>query len=183
MTRMRPRERKLLIATIVLAVLAALQIAVVRPALGKMRRLTSKAKISAQSVQRMRTIVADREHVASTYDAIRSRIASARSPEREIIDMLLSVQEAAKHSGVEILQNEHLGDEPFEYFSRHTVRFRGAGKTENHVRMLYALQNPDLLLKVRKMRLAMKNRALEMELEVTRVVYSSEGDEREDADE
>lgn len=111
------------------------------------------------------------------YEEIRNRITSTRSLQDEIIDMLLTIERAAHDAGVEVLENIHVRDDPLEYFHRHTVRFKGRAKPEQLMRMIYALQDPQLLLKIPEMKFAMRNYNLEMELDITRVVHTPEEEE------
>jgi hypothetical protein len=170
MTRFSSRERNLLIITVSLALLTILEFAVIRPAVSDVSRLRTKVRISANDLGRMRAVERRRREVETTYEKIRSRVTSTKSPMREIQDLLLTVEETAKSAGVEIQQNVHVKDDPFEYFSKHTLHFRGRGEMSSLMRMIYDLQSPDLLLKIAEMKFSMKEYKVEMELEITRVV-------------
>lgn len=172
MMRINTREQRLLAGTLLVGLLAILQIALVRPAWRDIRRLSAKGRIAAQQLEQMRSVVARRSKAQGAYEAIQSRITSGKTAEREIIDILLSVEKAAREAGVEILENSHVKDDPAQYFDLHTVRFRGSGEATNMMRMIYALQDPQLLLKIPQMDFSIKNYKLEMELEITRVVYT-----------
>jgi hypothetical protein len=179
MTRITPRERRLLIITGSMAVLVFVQFFLLRPAVTNIRRLRTKVKISANDLGRIQAVERRRSDVAAAYEKIRNRITSTKTPMREIQDLLLMVEETAKSADVEILQNIHVKDEPMEYFNKHTLRFRGRGKTPALMRMIYDLQAPNLLLKVPEMKFVMKDYLVEMELEITRVVCAAgQNDER-----
>lgn len=167
------RERRLLILSSILGLLALLQLGVVRPVLRSVRRLGTKLRVSALSLQQMNEAIARRSQVESGYAAIRNRITSVKKPEQEIMEILLSVQKIAQEAGVEIMENVHLKDDPSEYFSVHTVHFVGRGEIKNMIRMLHALQDPQRLLKIPQMQLAIKDFKLEMSLNITRVVYQA----------
>ena len=92
------------------------------------------------------------------------------------MEILLLVQKIAEEAEVEILENGHTKDEPFEHFKVHTVHFRGAGEAPKLMRMVYALQDPELLLKIPEMELTIRNFKLEMRLSITRVVYEARQD-------
>ena len=177
MIRMRRRERILLMLTVALAVLFVVQAGIIRPAVSRIRRLSTRVRITAQDLSRMRGIVNKKAQVQANYEEIRQRITSSKNPQQEVIDMLLTVEKAAQDSGVEILENGYLSDKPFEYFTQHTLRFQGRGKSEALVRMIHALQQPDLLLKIPEMKFAVKNHQLEMDLRITRIVSKASANE------
>ena len=170
MSRMTGRERRILTLTVAVGLLAVAQMVVVRPLTQRIGRARVKAQAAAQTLAQMEATAARRASVEVAYEAVRSRITSNRTPEDEVIDILLTVEEAAKKAGVEVLQNTHEKDDQYEYFDLHTVKFRGRGKPESLMRMIHALQNPQLLLKIPEMKFAMKNYQLEVELDITRVV-------------
>jgi hypothetical protein len=170
MAGMSPRERRLAFWVLVLLLAGVVQIGFVRPATRKIRRLRARVIEQVTELNRVRTVIARKAAVSAAYGAIRTRITSSRSPEREIIDMLLTIEKAALDAGVQIQKNIHLRDESLEFFNRHTVHFTGRGKPENLFRMIHSLQHPDLLLRIPRIEFAMKEHELEMELEITRVV-------------
>jgi hypothetical protein len=177
MTEINQRERRLLIVVIVLAVLTILQLGVLRPIFSRISGLKTKVGLSVRELHQMRNIVDRKDDVATAYEEIRTRITSSRNTQAEIIDMLQTIQQAAEAGKMQIPQTVHVKDEPCEYFNRHTVRFQGQGKIENVMMMLYNLQDPKLLLKIPSMKFAMKNHLINMELEITRVIYTPEAEQ------
>ncbi|MCE5231224.1 hypothetical protein LLG95_16735 [bacterium] len=159
--------------TVLIAVIAAVQIAIIRPAVAQFRHVRAKASISAQDLSRLKNVLSNREKVEAAYETVRNRITSNKTPEREIIDILQSVQQAAEDSKIEILLNVHSKDEPLEYFNIHTIQFQGRGELPQFLQMLGRLQDPQLGLKVTNMKFVVKNFKLEAELTLTRVVYSA----------
>lgn len=171
--RLTPRERRIMLLTVLIAVIAAVQIAIIRPAVAQFRHVRAKASISAQDLSRLKNVLSNREKVEAAYETVRNRITSNKTPEREIIDILQSVQQAAEDSKIEILLNVHSKDEPLEYFNIHTIQFQGRGELPQFLQMLGRLQDPQLGLKVTNMKFVVKNFKLEAELTLTRVVYSA----------
>lgn len=169
MMRMNSRELRLLIITIVVILLAILQFGLLRPVFENVRRLNTKLRLAQAEMQRINGVLARRRQVESAYEAIRNRITSNKKPEQEIIEILLTVQKAAQDANVEILENAHVKDTQSTNFSVHTVHFRGRGEAASLVRMVYSLQNPQLLLKIPQMEFTIKNYKLELNLEITRV--------------
>lgn len=169
--RLKPRERRILLITVAIGLIAALQLGLIRPALAHFRYIHAKASLTAQDLSRLKNVVANRQQVETAYETIRNRITSNKTPEREIIDILHAVQQAAEDSKIEILLNMHSKDEPLEYFNVHTINFQGRGELPQFVQLLGRLQNPQLGLKVTNMKFVVKNYKLEAELTLTRVVY------------
>jgi hypothetical protein len=170
MRRVAPREQKILFATALIVSLALLEMLVLRPCYQKMKTVRSKLAGTERELRRMREVSGQKNGMTLAYEEIRSRITSKKTPEREIISMLLNIEKAALDSGVEIVQNAHVKDEPFPYFSKHTVEFRGRGNMQSLTRMLWTLQDPQLLLKIPEMQFSIRNHQLEMDLVITRIV-------------
>ncbi|MEN6626639.1 MAG: hypothetical protein ABFD69_10465 [Candidatus Sumerlaeia bacterium] len=171
--KLSTREKRIFMLTLAIALIAIVQLWVAKPVLGQIRHVRAKASITAQDLARLNNVLTNRQQVEKAYESIRNRITSTKTPEREIIEILQSVQQAAEDSKIEILLNVHTKDEPQEYFNIHTINFQGRGELPQFIQMLARLQNPQLGLKVTDMRFALKNFKLEMELVLTRVVYSS----------
>jgi Tfp pilus assembly protein PilO len=171
------RERGLLFLTISLALLLLAYTVIIRPNIRKIGRLRIKVANSAQTLERMRTTVKRKNGVDKAYKEIRDGITSSKDSAEEIMDMLLDVEEAAKKSGVEILENGYQSDEALEYFSRHTLAFRGRGEMKSLTTMLYALQDPELLLRIPQVDFVIKNYKIEMDIEITRIVCAPENDD------
>ncbi|MEQ8819165.1 MAG: hypothetical protein RLY93_02900 [Sumerlaeia bacterium] len=163
------RERILLLATVAIAVLAGFQMLVLRPLMGDSKGARVRTALSVRESARLRAVTDQAAAYEKAFADIRERVTTSDSVQREIITMLLAIESLAEDSGVEILENSHLKDESLEYFDRHTVRFRGAGDTEQLTRFLHAVQNSELLFKIRTMKLRMKNNRLESELEIVRL--------------
>lgn len=170
MKQISSREKTLFWTALALGILAASYMGVLRPVARDLRRLKAKAAITALDLQRMESTLARKAAIESAYAEVKNRITTSRSSQSEIIDMLMTVEKAAEAGGIEILENEHLKDEPFEHFNLHTVHFRGQGKPEHALKMLHQLQDQKLFLRIPHMVLTMKNHLLEMDLEITRVV-------------
>lgn len=172
---MNHRERNLLVATVVVVVASALQLGVLRPALAGLRTVRTKAILATSEAARLRAIAGSAEANEQVHRQVRSRlIRSSGSPQRDIIDMLLAIEGMAKSAGVEILENSHTRDEQREYFTRHSVRFRGAGKTENLMALLHALESSREVFRVESMQLGVRDNRVQMDLEILRIGVPAE---------
>jgi hypothetical protein len=173
------RERILFLVTCILGVITVLQLCVIRPGIRKVNHLLYKTRASSQDLQKMQNVLQKKEQVATAYETIRQQITSTRTPMQEGINMVQVIEEAAQSSNVQITENDYRGATPLEYSSqrianRHAAHFRGKGEAQDLMRMLYALQNPKLLLRIPSMKFSMKESKLDIELEITRVVYTVE---------
>ena len=171
MKELHPRERKLLIATLLVGTLAVMQMSVIGPGVKKIQRLKTKVAVVSAELGRMRSTLARKEAVESAYEEIRNRITSNKTAEREIIDMLLLVEDSARKAGVEILENVHTNDQALPNLTRHVVRFRGTGEIGPLLTMLHALESHTVPLRIPKMEFSIKDYKLEMVIEIIRVVH------------
>lgn len=149
--------------------LYVLQTFVLRPTLSRLRDSRGKLLIAQQDLMYLRALQQRREAAEIHYEVLTEGLETASSREREIIQMLLAMESAAKGAGVGVLENLHLKDETFEYYQLHTIKFRGSGSLDSIYSLLTRLQDPEIQMKVGKMRLQMKGVDAEVDLEATKV--------------